>query len=374
MIRRTAFVFLGSLLAVAAAAAAQEPAGPAPPRTIHAVRVTEPLRIDGRLDEALYVTHPSTSDFIQVEPQEGAPATEKTEVWLAFDDDNVYVSFRCWESQPDRIVAKEMRRDYGNIWRGDDIVSCMFDTFHDRRNGVRVHGSTPSAAARTARWRTSGSGSATGTRSGTSRSGGSRAAGPSKRRFPFKSLRYRPGESQVWGFNAFARTGGRTSCRSWRRRRRRRGRAGCTWPRWRRTLVGLAVPAGAKNLEIKPYAISTATGSARRRDSGDAGRSHRRLRPGREIRRHAEPHRRPHLQHRLRAGRGRPAAGQPDAVQPVLSGKARVLPGEPGHLRASAPSQTTGAERRRRYADPLLQPAHRPRGRRVRADRRAAAG
>src|SRR5215216_3299122 len=96
--------------------------------TIRAVRVPSPIRLDGVLDEALYTSVPPISDFIQQEPEQGAPATEKTEMWVAFDDDNVYVSFRCWESEPDQIVANEMRRDGPNLWQGNDIVAFMFDT------------------------------------------------------------------------------------------------------------------------------------------------------------------------------------------------------------------------------------------------------
>ena len=47
--------------------------------TVRAVRLTAPLRIDGQLDEAIYRTLTPTSDFIQLEPQPGAPAAEKTE-------------------------------------------------------------------------------------------------------------------------------------------------------------------------------------------------------------------------------------------------------------------------------------------------------
>ena len=102
--------------------------------TIRAVRLTAPLRLDGALDEAVYASVPPISDFIQVEPQEGAPATEKTEVWVTFDGNYVYVSFRCYESEPARVVANEMRRDGGNLWQGNDIVGFLFDTFYDRRN------------------------------------------------------------------------------------------------------------------------------------------------------------------------------------------------------------------------------------------------
>src|SRR5687767_8550607 len=62
--------------------------------TVRAVRLTAPLRLDGQLDEPLYRDVPAMSDFIQMEPVNGAPATERTETWLAFDDEQVYVSFR----------------------------------------------------------------------------------------------------------------------------------------------------------------------------------------------------------------------------------------------------------------------------------------
>ena len=60
--------------------------------TVIAVRVPTPMRIDGTLDEALYTSVRPASQFIQMEPQAGAEATEKTEVWVSFDDDNLYVT------------------------------------------------------------------------------------------------------------------------------------------------------------------------------------------------------------------------------------------------------------------------------------------
>ena len=75
------------------------------------------------------------SDFIQTEPHDGAPATEKTEVWVSFDRENVYVTVRAWESQPERMIVNEMRRDSQNILQNENFA-FLFDTFHDRRNGV----------------------------------------------------------------------------------------------------------------------------------------------------------------------------------------------------------------------------------------------
>ena len=51
-------------------------------------------RIDGTLDEAVYASTPAITDFVQQEPDEFKPATEKTEAWIFFDDDNIYVSAR----------------------------------------------------------------------------------------------------------------------------------------------------------------------------------------------------------------------------------------------------------------------------------------
>ncbi len=67
---------------------------------VTAVRLAAPLNVDGRLDEALYTTVQPTSAFVQTEPASGSPATERTDVWVSFDQDNVYVSIRAFESRP----------------------------------------------------------------------------------------------------------------------------------------------------------------------------------------------------------------------------------------------------------------------------------
>ena len=103
---------------------------------MRAVRLTEPLRVDGSLDERVYHDVPALSDFIQTEPVEGAPATEKSEVWVLFDDEHIYVSFRCWESRPEmELVANDMRRDSMGVVSGE-YVDFIFDTSHDGRNSV----------------------------------------------------------------------------------------------------------------------------------------------------------------------------------------------------------------------------------------------
>jgi hypothetical protein len=227
--------------------------------TLRAVQLTQPLRIDGRLDEALYVDVPPISDFIQIEPQEGSPATERTEIWLAFDEDNVYVSFRNFESQPQRVVAKEMRRDHTTIWSGDDIVSFMFDTFHDRRNAVeftinsiggRQDGQTTNERQWNGDWNTIWD-FAVGTFEG---------GWIVETAIPFKSLRYRPGVDQTWGFNAFRTNRWKNELSYLIPVPKERGQQGLHMSSLAAPIVGIVAPSGAKNLEVKPYAISNVTG------------------------------------------------------------------------------------------------------------------
>jgi len=102
---------------------------------VRAVKLDQPLHVDGILNEAIYESLPSISDFIQQVPKEGAPATERTEAWILFDAENLYVSGRCWDSAPpDRWIANELRRDTNQL-RQNDTFGVIFDTFHDRRNG-----------------------------------------------------------------------------------------------------------------------------------------------------------------------------------------------------------------------------------------------
>jgi len=102
--------------------------------TIRATRLTEPLTLDGRLDERLYRDTEPIGGFVQQEPREGEPATEKTEVWVAYDEAAVYVGARLWESDPSKRVMSDMRRDASNLYNNDHFA-VLLDTFYDRRNG-----------------------------------------------------------------------------------------------------------------------------------------------------------------------------------------------------------------------------------------------
>ena len=169
-------------------------------RAVTAYPVTTPLDDRRRPGRSVLRTVQPASDFIQIEPQDGAPATEKTEMWVGFDRDTVYLTFRCWESRMDRVVAKEMRRDNTAIWGGDDVVVFYLDTFNDGRNGFQF-------VINSIGGRGDGQASNDGAYNGdfntiwdvsTGRFDGGWII---ETAVPFKSLRYQPGAEQVWGIN-----------------------------------------------------------------------------------------------------------------------------------------------------------------------------
>ena len=56
-------------------------------------RTATPPQIDGRLDDAVWQTATHLTEFTQVTPVEGAPGTDHTELWMAYDDDRLYFAF-----------------------------------------------------------------------------------------------------------------------------------------------------------------------------------------------------------------------------------------------------------------------------------------
>jgi hypothetical protein len=247
----------------------QDPPPPIPPEVIsrgengrtvvRATRLTEPLRIDGRLDEEIYSAIPAISGFIQTLPSEGQPSTEKTEAWIFFDDDYIYVTGKCYDSAPpEQWTANELRRDTSQL-RQNDMFGVLFDTFHDGRNGFNFY--TNPLGGFADQWVTDeGNPNVDWNPVWEVRTGRFPGGWTAEMAIPFKSIRYNSGENQTWGLQIRrsirrknewshltllpASTGGSTSIF-------RISRAA--------TLIGLDLPPASKNIELKPYAISKLT-------------------------------------------------------------------------------------------------------------------
>ncbi|HEU4681174.1 MAG TPA: DUF5916 domain-containing protein, partial [Gemmatimonadales bacterium] len=99
---------------------------------VRASRTRSSIALDGTLSESAWAGASAVSDFTQREPDEGAPATERTEVRVLYDDDALYVGARLYDRNPDSVMAQLARRD--RIVSADRFI-VFLDSYYDRRTG-----------------------------------------------------------------------------------------------------------------------------------------------------------------------------------------------------------------------------------------------
>ena len=102
--------------------------------TVPAIRVDETPRLDGVLDDAVWKKAAVVEDFVQQEPREGSPASERTEVRVMYDSRNLLIGVHAYDDDPAGLVATEMRRDSDRLL-DEDSFALILDTFNDSRNG-----------------------------------------------------------------------------------------------------------------------------------------------------------------------------------------------------------------------------------------------
>ena len=166
-------------------------------KTVRAVRVDSPLSIDGHLDEAAWANAAVVEDFHQILPLEYAPPSQKTQFFLLYDDDALYVAGKMWDSEPDLITAKILRQG-GQSWT-DDQFHVLLDPFNDKRsgyrfmvnpNGLRQEGLAINTSQ--VEWNWGGIWQAAATQD--------EEGWVAETRIPFKTLSFDPG-SDTWGIN-----------------------------------------------------------------------------------------------------------------------------------------------------------------------------
>ena len=229
--------------------------------TIRAIRLTAPLEVDGRLNEPVYATVPPVSGFIQQLPNEGELATERTDAWVMYDDENFYVSGRCWDSAPpSEWAATEMRRDAFNMLN-NDLFGFLIDTFYDRRNALLFY-ANPVGGFVDQAITNEGNPNRDWNPVWDVKTGQFDGGWTIEMVVPFKSIRYRPGREQVWGIQ-LRRTVIRKN--EWAYLTQIPisaagfgGRGGVFRVSAAGTLVGLEAPDSGRHLEVKPYAIGSA--------------------------------------------------------------------------------------------------------------------
>ncbi|HUE96049.1 MAG TPA: DUF5916 domain-containing protein, partial [Longimicrobiaceae bacterium] len=207
-----------------------------------AVRAPAAPVIDGRLDDPAWQSAPVISGFYQMEPDEGEPVTQRTEVRILYDDYNLYVGAWMYDTGP--ISRRLGRRD--SAWPDTDAFILFLDTYHDHRTAYRFT-VNPSGTKRDETITGGGAGGGPGGGGGgRGPGGGGGGGGPggggpagtgfgdtswdpvwqvetsvdgegwyAEMRIPFGQLRFRPSEQHSWGLQIDRRIGRRNEHASW---------------------------------------------------------------------------------------------------------------------------------------------------------------
>ena len=103
--------------------------------SMSAQRISEEIKVDGVLDEPIWQDVEPIRQLYQIQPDQGDPATEQSEIRILYDDKKLYFGFVFFDSEIDKIVANDMRRDSSGL-RSNDYGFLLLDTYNDRRNAV----------------------------------------------------------------------------------------------------------------------------------------------------------------------------------------------------------------------------------------------
>ncbi|MBK9216647.1 MAG: carbohydrate binding family 9 domain-containing protein [Chloracidobacterium sp.] len=152
--------------------------------------------IDGRIDDDVWKQASVFKDFYQVYPGDNIAPSKPTEVYILYDEKNLYVAFKCWDDR-DKIRATVAKRD--NVF-GEDNVRMWLDTYNDQRRAY-VLGFNPLGIQQDGIL-TEGSGADFSVDIVMESKGVIEDWGWSvEAMIPFKSLRYTAGKGKLWGFN-----------------------------------------------------------------------------------------------------------------------------------------------------------------------------
>ncbi|MBI2404553.1 MAG: hypothetical protein HYV20_17800, partial [Gemmatimonadetes bacterium] len=129
MASRLSWLCLFTFATVAPVQAQDGSAHVRPPRGVRAAALDGQITLDGRLDEPAWALAEAATGFIQQQPKEGEPATQRSEVRFLFNHDALYVGARLYDDRGGAgVVSRLVRRD-GSA--NADELTITLDTFHD---------------------------------------------------------------------------------------------------------------------------------------------------------------------------------------------------------------------------------------------------
>ncbi len=234
---------------------------PNPVLSFDALRANTPVRVDGRLDEPTWQSAVAVHNFCEVEPGDNTKPPVRTEAMFAYDDDNLYVAFRCFDDDPRAIHATVADRD--DIFN-DDWAGIVIDTFHDQQNGYMFCVNPRGIQGDLFRSRNNEDSSYDAVWS----SGGQLTdfGWTAEIAIPFRSIRFPDQPAQSWGLHVF-------------RTRPRASREQYSWMPLSRdancffcqegTLTGIQGINQGRNIELLPYVIGSQAGRLDGEDDTD---------------------------------------------------------------------------------------------------------
>ena len=230
-------------------------------RTLTALRLAEDetIQLDGRLDEPVWRNAQPATDFLQQDPVNGAPATERTEVRIVYEQQRLYIGLIAYDSEPDSLLANQMQRDQS--FEADDRFMWSIDPYFDGRTGYFFEINPVGAMGDGLLQQSQGTTSTNRSWDGIWNARVDRGNGgwTAEIEIPFRTLNFDP-TALAWGIN-FQRTVRRTNEESlWSGWARNQGLSSMTHAG---RLVGLANINQGLGLDVKPYVLGTATGSPR---------------------------------------------------------------------------------------------------------------
>lgn len=169
---------------------------------IHIKKTNQEIKLDGKLDELVWIQGNNDSPFWQYFPLDSISANGQTEIYMTYDDENLYIAVKCY-SNDNNFITPSLRRDYG--FRGNDNISILFDTYNDATNAF-LFGLNPYGVRREALISNGGrsfrdfSGSWDNKWRGTAQYFENYWVGEFA--IPFKTIRYQEGATE-WRFNAY---------------------------------------------------------------------------------------------------------------------------------------------------------------------------
>jgi len=221
------------------------------PNTLQAAKTSQPIVLDGELDDPIWVNAPRITNFTQRELHFGEPVSERTEVAIAFDDNNLYIAVWCFDSNANEIIAKELKRDFN--YEIDDNFIVVIDTYNDKRNGFMFVTNPNAARADLQVFNNGGSTNAFWNGVWNVKTKRNKTGWFAEFEIPFYTFKYRNNvKEQIWGINF--------------ERNIRHKREQACWQGWSRnnrisqvnqagTLTGLNHLTNNSFIEIKPYVL-----------------------------------------------------------------------------------------------------------------------